>query len=355
MATAVGIVGCGAISGIYLENLTDKFDNTYVKGICDLDVQKAEKAAAKYGIKHVYTLDEMLADDEIKIIVNLTTPKTHYSICKKALEAGKHVYVEKPLCVDFEEGKDLVFTAEKKNLMLGAAPDTFLGAGIQTCIALIKEDKIGKPVAATAYMMCHGHESWHQDPEFYYEKGGGPMFDMGPYYLTALVNLIGPVKYVAGITGKAYKKRTITSEKKKGKKINVEIPTHVSGLMAFANGAIGNIIMSFDIWGANMPRIEIHGTEGSLSVPDPNSFDGKILLKQAETKEWEEIPHRYPYAENSRGIGVSDMVDSIETGRKHKANGDIALHVLELMHGFHWAAETQKNYCMKTTFKYNRE
>ncbi|MBN1623290.1 MAG: Gfo/Idh/MocA family oxidoreductase [Clostridia bacterium] len=342
--TRVGVVGCGAISGIYLKNMTGVFDNIEVKAICDLDAERTEKAAREYGIKNIYTLEEMLADDEISIIVNLTTPKSHYSICKKAILAGKHVHVEKPLCVELEEGVEMVELAESKGLYIGSAPDTFLGAGIQTCIGLINDGKIGRPVSATAFMMCHGHESWHPDPEFYYEKGGGPMFDMGPYYLTALVNLLGPVKKVAGMTGTAFEERTITSKKKNGKKVKVEVPTHVNGLMEFESGAIGNIITSFDVWGHNMPRIEIHGTEGSLSVPDPNSFAGPVYLKTMDMKEFVEIPVTLPYSENSRGIGVSEMADAISSGRKNKASGRIALHVLELMHGFHIAAASGKNY-----------
>ncbi|MCK5759363.1 MAG: Gfo/Idh/MocA family oxidoreductase, partial [Clostridiales bacterium] len=277
--TVVGIVGCGAISGIYLKNLTHMFKNTYVKAVCDLDREKAEKAAAEYGIENVYALEEMLADDDVAIIVNLTTPKAHYSICKKALEAGKHVYVEKPLCVEFEEGRELVILAAEKGLMIGAAPDTFLGAGIQTCINIINTGKIGQPTSATAFMMWPGHESWHPDPEFYYKKGGGPMFDMGPYYLTALVNMLGSVDSVAGMTGMAFEERTITSKKKFGKKVEVEVPTHINGMLKFKNRVVGNIITSFDVLGHHMPRIEVHGTEGSLSVPDPNTFGGPVLIK----------------------------------------------------------------------------
>ncbi|MBN2558624.1 MAG: Gfo/Idh/MocA family oxidoreductase [Clostridia bacterium] len=346
----VGIVGCGAISGIYLKNLTGLFGNTSVGAVCDLDREKAEKAAGQYGIEKVYTLDEMLADDEIEIIANLTTPKSHYHICKKTLEAGKHVYVEKPLCVEFEEGMELVDIAKGRGLMLASAPDTFLGAGIQTCIDLIDRGRIGRPVAATAYMMCHGHESWHPDPEFYYETGGGPMFDMGPYYLTALVNMIGPVKSVAGMTAMPFAERTITSEKKKGKVIKVEVPTHVCGLMEFQNGAIGSIITSFDVWGHNNPRIEIHGTEGSLSVPDPNTFGGTVKLKTKGSAEWQDMPLAFPYPENARGLGISDMASALAQGTGHRANGDMALHVLELMHGFHIAADTKSHYRLKTVF-----
>jgi len=345
--TKIGVVGCGKISGIYLSNMTGVFDNLQIKAVCDLDSKRAEKAAEEYGIPKVMTLDEMLADDEIKIVVNLTTPKSHYSICKKALLAGKHTHVEKPLCVELSEGVDLIKTAEARGLLIGGAPDTFLGAGIQTCMNLIKAGEIGKPVSATAFMMGHGHESWHPDPEFYYEKGGGPMFDMGPYYLTALVSLLGSVKSVSGMTGMAFEERTITSKKKFGKKVKVEVPTHITGLMEFENGVLGNIITSFDVWGHHMPRIEIHGTEGSLSVPDPNTFGGPVYIKTSNMKDWEEIPVVLPYGENSRGIGVSDMADAMQNGRSNKASGRMALHVLELMHGFHIAADQKKNYDTK--------
>jgi predicted dehydrogenase len=345
----VGVVGCGAISGIYLKNLTGLFKNTEVKAVCDLDSERTAKAAEEYGIDNVYTLDEILADSSIDIVANLTTPKSHYSICKKALLAGKHVYVEKPLSVEFEEGAELVALAEKNNLLIGAAPDTFLGAGIQTCINLINAGEIGVPTSATAFMMCHGHESWHPDPEFYYEKGGGPMFDMGPYYLTALVNMLGPVEYVAGLTGMASAERTITSKKKYGKKVRVEVPTHINGIMKFKSGAIGNIITSFDVWGHNLPRIEVHGTEGSLSVPDPNCFGGPAQIKKGRG-EWMDVEITLPYAENSRGIGISDMADAIAEGRINKANGNKALHVLELMHGFHLASDSGRNYTLTTSF-----
>ena len=345
----IGVVGCGAISGIYLKNLTSVFDNTEVIAVCDLDSARASKAAAEYGIGRTCTLDEMLGDNEIDIVANLTTPKSHYSICKKALQAGKHVYVEKPLCVEFGEGVELVALAKKNNLLIGAAPDTFLGAGIQTCIKLINTGEIGSVTSATAFMMCHGHESWHPDPEFYYEKGGGPMFDMGPYYLTALVNMLGPVEYVAGMTGMAYEERTITSKRKYGKKVKVEVPTHINGIMRFKSGAIGSIITSFDVWGHNVPRIEVHGTEGSLSVPDPNCFDGPVKMKKGRG-EWEDIEITLPYSDNSRGIGISDMAKALEEGRINSANGIKALHVLELMHGFHWAADSGKNYSLTTTF-----
>ncbi len=348
--TVVGVVGCGAISGIYLKNLTGLFENTRVKAVCDLDEKRVHEAADKFNIEKTYTLEEMLADSEIEIIVNLTTPKSHYGICKKALEAGKHTYVEKPLCVELEQGFELVEIAKNKGLMLASAPDTFLGAGIQTCIDLIKKGEIGTPSSAEGFMLSHGVESWHPNPWFYYQEGGGPMFDMGPYYLTAMVNMLGPVARLAGMTNKALEERTITNKWESGKKIKVEVPTHISGIMEFANGAVGTVIMSFDALGSNLPRIEVHGTKGSIMVPDPNTFDGPVKIKKQDDKEWREVPIGLPYSENSRGIGVSDMAYVLANGGRHRAHGDISLHVLELMHGFHISSGNRVFYEMKTRF-----
>ncbi len=337
----VGIVGCGNISGIYLTNLKQVFNNIDLVAVADLVAERAQEAAEKYGLK-VMTLESMLADNEIKIVVNLTTPHAHFDICLKVLEAGKNVYVEKPLSITREQGKKLVEVAKQKGLLVGCAPDTFLGGGIQTCRKLIDDGWIGTPVSATAFMICHGHESWHPDPEFYYEIGGGPMFDMGPYYLTALVDLMGSVSSVSGMTSMAYEERTITSQKKFGKKVKVEVPTHVAGLMRFANGAVGTIITSFDVWGGNLPRIEIHGTEGSLSVPDPNGFGGPVMVKKSFHGDFVEIPLTHIYSENSRGIGVADMALSLQKGTQNRASGALAYHVLDIMHGFHDASNQGK-------------
>jgi len=221
--TKIGIIGCGKISGIYLENCTRKFDDILeVAAVADLIRERSEAKAAEFKIPKVYTVEEMLADPEIEIILNLTIPKVHAEICIAALEAGKHVHVEKPLAVTREDGRKILETADKKKLLVGCAPDTFMGGGIQTCRKLIDDGKIGEPMAAVAFMTCHGHESWHPDPEFYYKAGGGPMFDMGPYYLTALISLVGPVKSVSGITKTTFAERTITSAPKNGTKIDLK-------------------------------------------------------------------------------------------------------------------------------------
>jgi predicted dehydrogenase len=345
----VGVVGCGNISGIYFENLTKTFVNTEVYACADLIEERAREAAAKYSIPHVLTTEELLNNKEVQIVLNLTVPKIHFEVCKQALLAGKHVYVEKPLSLSLEQGNELVKLAKEKNLMIGCAPDTFLGGGLQTCRKLIQDGFIGTPVAATAFMTCHGHESWHPDPEFYYEAGGGPMFDMGPYYLTALVSLLGQAKTVCGMTKVSFPQRTITSAKKFGKVVDVEVPTHVAGTIEFKSGAIATMITSFDIWSSTLPRIEIYGSLGTLIVPDPNTFGGPVLLRPAQGSEFKEIPLTHIYAENSRGIGVADMANCIQTGEKPRANGELANHVLEIMHAFHTSSDTKKYVELQTT------
>jgi predicted dehydrogenase len=335
----VGIVGCGAISGIYFQ-AGRTFEILDIVACADLIRDRAEAKAKEFDCKAV-TVDELLADPEIEIVLNLTTPNAHASIAQAAVEAGKSAYNEKPLTITREEGKKLLATAKEKGVRVGCAPDTFLGAGIQTCRKLIDDGVIGEPIAATAFMMCHGHESWHPDPEFYYKVGGGPMFDMGPYYLTALVNLIGPIKRVSGSTKITFPERVIGSEPKKGQVIKVDVPTHVAGLMEFENGAIGTIITSFDVWAAELPRIEIYGTKGTLSVPDPNGFGGPVRVF-LPNEGWKEVPLTHGYAENSRGIGVADMAYAIRSGRKHRANGELAYHVLDVMHAFHDASDLGK-------------
>jgi len=339
--TRVAVVGCGKISGIYLQ-APRKFPMLDVVACCDLVRDAADAKAAEFGIRRVLSLDEVLADPEIDLIINLTQPAGHAEIALKALEAGKHVYNEKPLAVTREEGRQVIGEAKKKGLRVGCAPDTFLGAGQQTCRKLIEDGALGEPIGATAFMMCPGHESWHPNPDFYYQPGAGPMFDMGPYYLTALVNLIGPIRRVCSSARITYAERTIGSEPRRGETIQVSTPTHIAGVMDFTNGAVGTIVTSFDVWGAQLPRIEIYGTKGSLSVPDPNTFGGPVLLKRGR-EEWQEVPLTHGHPENSRGMGVADMACALERGRLHRANGDIAYHVLEVMHAFLESSEQERH------------
>lgn len=345
----VGVIGCGNISGIYLKNAKRFADAIEVVACVDLDLQRARSRAEDYGIAKACSVDELLGDEEIELVVNLTTPQAHAEVALQALAAGKSVYNEKPLAIERGDAERMLQLAEAKGLLVGGAPDTFLGAGIQTCRKLIDDGLIGEPVAATAFMISRGHESWHPDPEFYYKVGGGPMFDMGPYYLTALVSLIGPIRRVTGATRITFPERTITSQPKAGEIIKVEVPTHVAGLMEFENGAIGTIITTFDVWAAQLPRVEIYGSEGSLSVPDPNTFGGPVLIRTRDCKTWKEVPLTHKYHENSRGLGVADMAYALRTGRTHRANGRLAYHVLDAMHAFHEASEQGRHVVLQST------
>ncbi len=343
----VGVIGCGNISDIYFKNMKTH-PILEVAASSDLLLERAKVKAEQYQLPKACTVKELLADPEIGIIVNLTIPKAHADIALASVKAGKSVYNEKPLTIRREDGQKLLQLAKSKGVLVGCAPDTFLGGGLQTCRKLIDDGAIGTPVAATAFMMCHGHESWHPSPEFYYELGGGPMFDMGPYYLTALVSMLGPVKRVSGSAKISFKERLITSKPKYGKKIKVQTPTHIAGVMDFANGAVATIITSFDIWGANLPCIEIYGSKGSLSVPDPNGFGGTVRLNQPG-KDWREIPLTHSYSQNSRGLGVADMAYALVSGRAHRASGALAYHVLDIMHAFHDASRQDKYVKLKST------
>ncbi len=332
--TNVGIIGCGQISSIYLQ-APQKFDILNVVACADIDMQRAQAQAQQFNIPKACTVEDLLADSAISLVVNLTIPKVHAEIGMATIEAGKAVYSEKPLAINREQGQALLARAKAKNLRIGCAPDTFLGGGIQTCIKLIDDGYIGTPIAATAFMLNHGPEHWHADPDFFYQPGAGPMFDMGPYYLTALISMFGPVQRVTGSTRITFPERTITSQPKYGSKITVNTPTHIAGVMDFANGAIATIITSFDVWSHHLPRIEVYGTEGTLVVPDPNTFGGPVAIRKASDTEWKEAPLTHAYTENSRGIGVADMAHAIHSGRLHRANGSLAYHVLDIMQAFH--------------------
>ena len=327
----IGIIGCGDISKTYLKNLPG-FENMKVKGCADIVHEKAESRASEFGLQAM-SVSELLDDPEITFVVNLTVPKAHASINNAALSSGKHVYTEKPLSVNLEDAKASLILAKQKNLRIGSAPDTFLGGGIQTCRKLMDAGEIGYPVAAVAFMAGHGMENWHPDPEFFYKTGGGPMLDIGPYYLTALVSLLGPIRRITGSTKISFPERIVTSQANYGKHIIVETPTHISGIMDFANGTIATIITSFDVWGANLPRIEIYGSEGSISVPDPNTFGGPVRLFKPGAG-WQEIELTHGYTQNSRGLGLADMASAVNSGRSHRANGELAYHILEAMLAF---------------------
>ena len=330
---SVGIIGCGNISDIYIKNCSELFSIFDVKACSDIIPERAKAMAEKHGIPKACTVEELLGDSEIQMVINLTVPEAHSEICNSALKAGKHVYVEKPLALSREEGKKTLDMAKSENLIVGAAPDTFLGGGLQTCKKLIQDGWIGKPISATAFYASHGHEGWHPNPEFFYKPGGGPLLDMGPYYITALVSLLGPVNGVCGMAKKSFAERTITSDPNNGKKIKVEVPTHVTGIIDFESGATANLITSWDIWDHHLPYIEIYGSEGTMAIHNPNNFGGQVLLRRSNKKEWISIPAIYGFEENSRGIGAADMAYSIISDKHPRASGELAYHVLDVMLG----------------------
>ena len=347
----VAMIGCGSISGIYLTNITKVFKELELVGVCDQIPERAEKAQKEYNVPKIYpTMYDAFADPEVEVVLNLTRPYQHFDVSKAALEAGKHVYSEKPLGADFEEGKKLVALAKEKGLMLGGAPDTYLGAGIQTCRELIDNGAIGKPIGAACFMICHGHESWHPDPEFYYKRGGGPMMDMGPYYVTALINLLGGIKSVTGVTKTFFPKRLITSEPHCGEIIDVECPTHLTGMLEFDSGAVGTIITTFDVHYNSQARFEVYGTEGTMMVPDPNGFGGPIQIYRPEDGEWKEMPLTFDYKENSRGIGLADMACSLRTGSPFRSSWEQTFHVLEVLTSFEKSSESHAAYQMETHY-----
>ncbi|MBE7466119.1 MAG: Gfo/Idh/MocA family oxidoreductase [Planctomycetes bacterium] len=339
----IGVVGCGAISAAYFKTLK-ALEITEVVACADLFPEAAKKRAEEFEVPRVYSVDELLADPEIEIVINLTIPGAHAEVDQKILQAGKHPHSEKPFAVTREDGKKVLALAKQKGLRVGCAPDTFLGGGHQTARRLIDEGAIGEVVSVTAFMQGHGHESWHPNPEFYYKAGGGPMFDMGPYYLTAMVNMIGPVKRVTGMTRVTFKERTVTSQPRAGQVIKVEVPTHVTGLLEFQNGAVGTIIQSFDVWGHSLPNIEVHGTEGSMRVPDPNGFGGQVFLRlPGQYQGWVEATNKHRYNDGARGLGAADMAYGLRSGRPHRVSGELAFHVLDIMQTLHESSDQGKH------------
>ncbi len=336
----VGVIGCGVISGAYLK-AAQGFPILDIRGLADTVPAAAEARAKEFGLEAV-GVDALLADPTIEIVLNLTVPKAHVEVGLKALDAGKHVYSEKPLGVAFKDGKRLVDRAAKKGLRVGSAPDTFLGGSHQTCRKLIDAGKIGEPVGGTAYFMCPGHERWHPAPDFYYQVGGGPILDMAPYYLTDLVNLLGPVARVAAMTSMPKKTRTITSKPRSGQTIPVEVATHAAGTLQFVSGALVQVSMSFDVPAHRHLPIEVYGSKGTLVVPDPNWFGGEIEFA-AEKDKWVTLKTELPYADvNYRSIGLADMAHAIRSNRPHRASGELALHVLEVMEAFGRSSDSSK-------------
>jgi len=336
----VGLIGCGGIAPAYVRGCR-QFAILELAGCADLDHNRAQGFGIEHGVT-AYTVDELLGHPDIDILVNLTVPQVHAQVSQAIIAAGKHVYSEKPLALDRDEGQQVLDAAAAAGLRVGCAPDTFLGGGLQTCRAVIDSGRIGTPLAATAFLASRGPESWHQNPFFFYLRGGGPLFDMGPYYLTALTSLLGPVRRITASTRRSFKEREAGHETIRGAKIPVEINTHAAGILDFVEGPVATLTMSFDVWKHNLPIIEIYGSEGTLSVPDPNTFGGVVRVFDASTGEWAEVPHQHS-TDIGRGVGVADLAHAIREERAHRASGHLAYHILDIMQAFDESSESDQH------------
>lgn len=337
----VGVIGCGNISMTYLRNAA-LFRGVELRACADISSDMSALRAKEYGIRAMQ-VDALLADPEVDLVLNLTIPAVHFDVTMSALSAGKHVFTEKPLATSAAEGRKLVAEARSRNLLLGSAPDTFLGAAGRRARSLMDEGAIGRPVTGTAFMFGRGMEHWHPNPQFYYQPGGGPLFDMGPYYLTMLVNLLGPVKSVMAMATKGQEERLMTADGPfKNTRFKVGTPTNVLSLLEFQSGATVNFGASWDVFRHSNHPIELHGTEGSLRLPDPDTFGGTVSLSKRGA-EWKNFaseselygalnwPYSAPDRANYRMLGVADLIRALGEGRAPRASGDLALHVLEIM------------------------
>ncbi len=327
----VGIIGCGNVSGKYAE-AGREFGGLRIAACADLDLGRAQALAERHGIPKAVRVDQMLADTEIDLVLNLTVPAVHGAVGLEILKSGKHVYGEKPLAQKRREAREMIGFAREKGLRIGCSPDTFLGSGLATCRALIDEGAIGEPVGGAAFMMGPGLESWHPDPAGFYQKGGGPLFDMGPYYLTALTALLGPVRRVCGSARISFPERTIGSQPLAGQTIPVETPTHISAVLDFESGPVVTLTTSFDVQAHGMPPMEIYGSRATLALPDPGAFGGPVRIRELGAADWTEVPLRSGYGPESRGLGLAEMADAIRGEREHRANSRMAYHVLDIMH-----------------------
>jgi predicted dehydrogenase len=325
----VGMIGCGAISGAYLGTLP-RLRNLDLVAVADLDPERAKAAATSYPGARALGVDELLAEPEIDLVLNLTIPAAHAEIAEAAIAAGKSVYGEKPLTANVDEARRMLAAADAAGVRIGCAPDTVLGTGTQTARAAIDAGLIGAPIAATATMVTPGHERWHPNPDFYYQPGGGPLLDMGPYYLTSLITLLGDVSSVIGAGSRTRDTRTIGRGPRAGEQIGVTVDSHVTGVLTHTSGVLSTLVMSFDSVASHAARIEVHGEVASLTVPDPNRFDGDVELRGLDDKDWRRLDESAGYRNASRGYGLADLV-ATPAGDEPRAGGRLAYHVLEVM------------------------
>lgn len=340
----VGMVGAGNISAQYLA-FFDRVTSVRLVAVADLNPDAAAAAAQGRPGCRVLSLEELVADPEVDVVLNLTIPAAHAEVAKRAVAYGRGVYGEKPLATTLAEAAEVLQAAEAAGVHVGCAPDTVLGTGIQTARKAVDDGLIGTPVAATAVMVTAGHERWHPHPDFYYQAGGGPLLDMGPYYVTALVQLLGPVVSVVGAASRARGERTIQSGPRTGESVPVSIDTHVSGVLTHACGVLSTITMSFDSTASRASRIEVHGTGGSLVVPDPNTFGGEVELNTGTG--WEVLPEGAGYRDAGRGVGLVDWASHRATGSR--ASGQMAYHVLDVMESLLAAAAQGRRITVDST------
>ena len=328
----VGIIGAGDISSQYLKNAKNVYADYYdIVAIGDLVVEKARNRAEEYGVEKYGLPEIVLNDPEIDLIINLTVPIAHEEVTISCLKAGKHVYSEKPLACSREGVENIIKTANECGKRVGVAPDSFLNAPLQTAKKAIEEDWIGKPIGVQAMCAMRGNEFWRPDADFFYKKGAGPMMDMAAYYFNALISLIGPIDSVNCMQKITFPERTIKVAPRRGEKISVEVPTYSATTFTFENGVIGSFINSFDIWSTTTPFIEIYGEKGTMVVPDPNMYDGEVLVKRFRDDEFRPLNQFVEYKNYGRGIGIVDMIRSIELGVPHKASVEMAKHVMDVI------------------------
>lgn len=336
----VGLIGTGMVSQQYIKGCRG-FDILDLVACSDIDLERAKTVARQWNIPKACPVEELLADPEIQIVINLTIPQAHLPVSMAVVEAGKHVYSEKPLAVTPEEGKRLLAAAREKGVLVGCAPDTFLGSGHQMCRKLLDDGAIGEPIAAVAFWAEY-IMSGPPSRDFTFQPGCGPMLDMGSYYVTALVNLLGPVKRVTGTVRKIFPERLVTEGEYKGRRIPMEVPTYITGTLDFTAGPVGTIITSYDVYeGSGLPKMEVYGTKGLLSVADPNIHGGVVRLLRPGN-DWEEIPVRHN-SKLGRGVGVADMAYAITYNRPHRASGELAYHALEVMTAFERASSSGRH------------
>jgi len=345
----IGIIGCGNISAAYAEGMATSGTLELV-AVADLDIARAEARAAAWGVEAV-PVEQLLARDDIDIVVNLTVPGAHAEISTAVLDAGMHVYSEKPLATSLEEGQRMLVAAGSAGRVVACAPDTVLGSAVQAARRAIDAGDIGTPIAATAFLAHAGHEAWHPDPDHYYAPGGGPLLDMGPYYLSALGWLLGPVVRVSGAVSAVRDERRIVVGPRAGERVPVRVPTHVSATFEYACGAIGSLTTSFDVAAHHVPHLEIHGTAGSLALPDPNGFDGDVhIWRTGQTHAaWQRVPvvHELGLV---RGAGLLDLAHALREERPPRASAELALHVLEVMEGITQSAQLARHVTIDSRF-----